>query len=70
MDDALLNCMTGVCCPPSAQATALAVWMVSEGLCSEPYATKIAKRLVKEFDFAETGTLAPMKKSIARLAKA
>jgi hypothetical protein len=70
MDDALLNCMTGVCCPPVAQAAALARWMVAEGLCAEPYATTISQRLVKEFDFAEAGTLAPLRKSIVRLHKA
>lgn len=71
MDDALLNCMTGVCCPPAAQALALSRWMLSEGLCSEPAeAKKIADRLVKEFDFAPAGALRPLTAAIARIAKA
>jgi len=68
ISDELLNCMTAVCCPPAAQAAALADWMVSEGLCSELAEAKtISKRLVKEFDFAEAGTLAPLRKSILRV---
>jgi hypothetical protein len=71
MDDALLNCMTGVCCPPAAQATALAEAMVKEGVCGEPNeAHEIAKWMIKHFDFAEAGTLAPLRASILRLHKA
>ena len=71
MDDALLNCMTGVCCPPAAQIEALGGAMVSEGICREPAeAQRVAAWLLKHFDLAEAGTLTKLKKSIARLAKA
>lgn len=71
LDDDLLNCMTAVCCPPAAQAQALSEAMLSDGVCGEPAeAKRIAKWMIKHFDFAEAGTLAPLKKSIVRLAKA
>jgi hypothetical protein len=70
MDDALLNCMTGVCCPPQAQAAALAGALVADGVCRERgEADAVAHWLLKHFDLAEAGTLGPLKKSIARLAK-
>jgi hypothetical protein len=69
--DALLNCMTATCCPPAAQANALAAAMVDEGICAEEYeAHKIARWYIKNFDFAEKGTLEPLRKSIIRLHKA
>ncbi len=71
MDDALLNCLTGVCCPPATQAEALADAMLMDGVCGEPdEAKQIAKWLLRHFDLAEAGTLAALKKSIARLARA
>jgi hypothetical protein len=71
MDDALLNCMTGVCCPPAAQAEALAGALVKDGVCTEhAEAKRVAQWMVKHFDFAEAGTLKPLKESIRRLAKA
>jgi hypothetical protein len=71
MDDALLNCMTAVCCPPPAQAEALAQGMVKDGVCREiEEARAVSRWMVKHFDFAEAGTLKPLKESIRRLAKA
>jgi len=71
MDDALLNCMTGVCCPPAAQAIALAEALVKDGICTENDEAKaVAKWMIHHFDFAPAGTLRPLAAAIARLAKA
>ncbi len=71
MDDALLNCATGVCCPPEAQAIALGDALVSAGVCNEiDEARAIAGWFVKHFDFAPAGTLKPLVKAIVKLHKA
>ncbi len=71
MDDALLNCMTGVCCPQAAQVIALAEALVKDGVCAEPDEAKaVAKWFVHHFDFAPAGTLRPLTAAIARIAKA
>jgi len=71
MDDALLNCMTGVCCPPEGQVLALAGALVADGVCAErAEAEAVARWIVKHFDLAEHGALAPLRKSIVRLLQA
>lgn len=71
ISDPILNCVLEVCCGPEPAAERLADLLVSEGLCDERgEAWRIAKWMHKHFDFAEKGTLAQFKKSIARLAKA
>jgi hypothetical protein len=71
MDDALLNCMTGVCCPPDAQAEALATEMVNKGICADMTdAMKCTKWVLKHFDLAPHGTLRPLTAAIARMARA
>lgn len=67
MDDALLNCMTGVCCPPAAQALALAEWMVREYGIDRHAAKACAEAMVEHFDFAEKGALRPLVESVLRL---
>ena len=71
MGDPLLNCMTGVCCPPEAQILALAGALVKDGVCTEPAeADAVARWVVKHFDLAEHGALRPLVKSILRLSEA
>jgi hypothetical protein len=71
MDDALLNCMTGVCCPLAAQAEALAQAMVKDGVCREmAEARAMSHWMVKHFDLAQKGALRPLVESVLRLAKA
>ncbi len=71
MSDPVKNCALEVCCGPAAAVDALVKHMEAEGVCWEPgEAHRIARWIVATFDLAEKGTLAPFKKSIARLAKA
>lgn len=71
LSDPVKNCALEVCCGAAAAVEALASLLVSRGLCAEPAeAKRISRWMHKHFDFAEKGTLAPLKKSIARLAKA
>lgn len=71
MDDALLNCMTGVCCPAAeAQEEAHVKALLKHGVCSEPEeAKRIARFYTKHFDFAEKGTLMLFVRSVQRLSK-
>jgi len=70
MDDLKKNCLTENCCEPSAAQAAMAGELVAEGLCSErAEADAIAKWIYKHFDLAERGTLAPLRRSIAKLLK-
>ena len=71
MDDPLLNCMTGVCCPPEAQILAMTDKLLKDGVCKERAEAEAFSRWnVKHFDLAEKGTLRPLVESILRIAKA
>lgn len=71
MDDPLLNCMTGVCCPGPAQVEALTSALLNDGVCHEvEEARDVAKWFTHHFDFAEKGKLRPLVESILRLSKA
>lgn len=71
MDDQLLNCMTGVCCPAAAQAAALGDALMKDGVCTEKSeAHAVGKWMVKHFDFAPAGTLKPLTEAIVRISKA
>lgn len=72
MDAALLNCMTGVCCPAAeAQTEAHVKALMKHGICSElEEATRVARFYTKHFDFAEKGTLMPIVRSVQKLSKA
>lgn len=70
--DPILNCLTGVCCPPdSAEQLASATkFMMEYGGCTDhAVAEKCAAAMLKHFDLAEKGTLTAFKASIARLAR-
>ena len=71
ISDPVKNCVLEVCCGASNASDGLANLMLEHGVCSEQdEAKRVAKWINKHFDLAEKGTLAPLKKSIARLAKA
>jgi hypothetical protein len=70
MDDLKKNCLTENCCEPAAAQSSMADELIAAGLCSErEEAAAIARWIYKHFDLAERGTLAPLRKSIARLLK-
>lgn len=70
--DPILNCLTGVCCPPESpeQLSMATKFMMDYGGCADhATAEKCAAAMLKHFDLAEKGTLQPLKASIARLAR-
>ena len=71
LSDPIKNCLTENCCDPLAAQATMAGVLVEHGLCAErAEADAIAHFIYKHFDLAERGTLAPLRKSIARLPKA
>lgn len=65
-------CILGVCCPPRSQeqADALAHEMVVDRVCvDQKDARRVAKWMLKHFDLAPQGTLAPLVREIARMAR-
>lgn len=66
MDDALLNCLTGACCPPELRAPALVKYM-REHKIETP--EQFAAFLFENFDLAPAGTLVPLVKDVSRLAR-
>lgn len=71
MDDVILNCILGVCCPAGSaqQLTALSHYMADELGCSPDEAKPFAAWVLNTFDLAEKGTLAPLRDSMVRLAR-
>jgi hypothetical protein len=69
--DPILNCLTGVCCPPdSAEQAAMATKFFMEYASMDAKTAAVAgAAMLKYFDLAEKGTLVGFKASIARLAK-
>lgn len=84
MDDAMLNCVLGVCCPPAQQAQALASAMASAGVFAsldagavtaakashDAHCEAAAAWVLKHFDLAEKGTLKPLRESWKRVQQA
>jgi hypothetical protein len=65
-------CILGICCPPNSaeQTNALAAELVKDKVCSEnPEAHKVAHWVLKHFDLAPKGTVAPLVTEIARMAR-
>lgn len=71
MSNGEVNCILQVCCPAgSVQAVdALAAHLAGAIGCAEAEARPYAQCVIEHFDLAEKGTLAPLKASIARLAR-
>ena len=67
--DPILNCLTGVCCPPEAQAATLASELCKNCDCDDATAKKVAAWMLGMFDLAEVGTLGAYRASVARLAR-
>ena len=72
MDDVILNCLIEVCCEAGSekQLDIFAGYMAKEMGCKPQDARPYAAWVLANFDLAEKGTLAPLKASIARVAKA
>lgn len=68
MDDPILCCLLEICCSPLRAMAALTKYLESRGLPEEA-ATLAATVMIESFDFAEKGSLAPFKASVARLAR-
>lgn len=70
IDDPVLNCILGVCCPPQSdrQHRALVKFLIEKGV-DEDAAYKAASAIQAEFDLAPHGTLRPLKDAIARVAR-
>lgn len=68
--DPILNCITGVCCPPAEQRKALAKALVEYCGMAHDAAVPVANWMLDTFDLAEAGTLSALKASIVRLHRA
>ncbi len=72
MDEQQVNCILGICCCEENCADkrrkALAD-VITHALGHHPTVAEIADFLLTNFDFAEKGTLEPLFKSAARLAR-
>jgi hypothetical protein len=64
-------CILGVCCPPGseAQSAALAKELTNDMVCSDTEARVVAAWLLKHFDLAPKGTVAPIITEIAKMAR-
>jgi hypothetical protein len=67
MDDALLNCLTGACCPPGARQAALTKYLSQ--FMPEQYAAIAATQVLTNVDLAPKGTMQPLIQEVARLAR-
>jgi len=67
--DPILNCLTGVCCPPEQQRVVLAEAFQNYCGLDKAGAAKAAHWMLDTFDLAEAGSLVEFKASIARLAR-
>jgi hypothetical protein len=68
-DPVLLNCALEVCCSPAQAAERLAELFRSDAGLDAVSAKLAAACVQKHFDLAERGTLEPLKRSIAALAR-
>jgi len=69
MSNGSANCLLEVCCPPAAAQKKMAEKLTTDLNISQEYAEKCAAWVYQHFDLAERGTLAPLKQSIAKLAR-
>lgn len=69
MSNGAANCLLEVCCPPAAAEAKMAEKLVGDLGMPKDYADKCAAWIYEHFDLADRGTLAPFKKSIAKLAR-
>ena len=71
MGDPVLNCLLDVCCEAMSakQHETMTRFLMGETGCDEKTAQVLGGCILKHFDLAEKGTLAPFKASIARLAR-
>ncbi len=65
--DPILNCLTGVCCPPEQRERVMAKALMDYCQCDEATAKKVGAWILSTFDLAEKGTLEVFVKSIVRL---
>lgn len=63
-------CILQVCCPDEAKAEAALTQRLVEQGCPPAVAVRCATYLLREFDFAPKGTVAPLIAQIAALARA
>lgn len=62
-------CILQICCPDAAQALeALTQRLVEQG-CAPAVAARCATYMLREFDFAPKGTVAPLIATIAAMAR-
>ncbi len=67
--DPIINCVTGVCCPPEQRQRVLAKAIEDYCHCDAVTAGIIADWILETFDLAPHGTLGPLVDAIARLAR-
>ena len=67
--DPILNCLTGVCCPPEQRERVMAKALMEYCGCDEGTAQRVGAWILATFDLAEKGTLESFVKSIVRLHK-
>lgn len=63
-------CILGVCCPPlsAGQRDAMVKEMMADGVCDDAAeAKRVAGWVLKHFDLAPAGTLAPFKREMAKV---
>lgn len=69
MSNGSANCLLLVCCDEPSARKKFADILAADKNISREYAEKCADWVYEHFDLAEKGTLAPFKKSIAKLAR-
>ena len=65
--DPILNCLTGVCCPPEQRLRVMTKALMEYCGIDEATAKKVGAWILDTFDLAEKGTLEAFIKSIVRL---
>ncbi len=65
--DPILNCLTGVCCPPEERQRVMVKALMEYCKCDASTAASVGSWILGTFDLAEKGTLEAFVKSIVRL---
>ena len=72
MSNGEVCCILQVCCPPEAlgaRRKALRTWLVQSAGCHADCAEAVAKELLDAFDFAPAGTIGPLVRATAEMAR-
>ncbi len=67
--DPILNCLTGVCCPPEQRLRVMTKALMEYCGCDEATGARVGAWILTTFDLAEKGTLEKLVQSIVRLHK-